>query len=157
MIATTPVISEVPPIIGVQSRAPARLYRALAIPLKFLWGLFFCQSFLGSILVVGWTYRLAQRAALKFWWSRRPNSERGLTLDQFLSASERTKPHQHWPNWFLHQNFRESIRPPERRAPALRDSNPDGVFEKPSPSPALEERAGERRLPFAFVHSLSQK
>jgi hypothetical protein len=117
MIATTPVISEVPSIIAVPSRAPARLYRALAFPLKFVWGLIFCQSFLGSILIVGWTYRLAQGAALKFWWSRRANSERSITLDQFLSASERTKPHQHWPNWFLQQNFCEMMGRPERRVP----------------------------------------
>ena len=122
MIATTQVISEVPPIIAVQSRAPALLYRAFVFPLKFVWGMLFCQSLLGSILVVGWTYRLAQRVALKFWWSRRAYSERGITLDQFLSASERTKPHQHWPNWFLQQNFRETIRSPERTAPDLRDS-----------------------------------
>src|SRR5437870_3243844 len=137
MIATTQVISEVPPILAVQSRAPALLYRAFAFPLKFGWGMLFCQSLLGSILLVGWTYRLALRAALKFWWFRRAYSERGITLDQFLSASERTKPHQHWPNWFLQQNFRETIRAPERRAPALRDSTGP-------------------RLPFVFVDSLSQ-
>ena len=137
MIAATPVISDAPPVIAVPSRTRALVYRALVFPLKFVWGMLFCQSFLGSILVVGWTYRLAQRAALKFWWSRRAASERGLTLDQFLGASERTKPHQHWPNWFLQQNFRETIRAPERRAPALRDSTGP-------------------RLPFVFVDSLSQ-
>src|SRR6266566_2867615 len=146
MIATTQVISEVPPIIAVQSRAPALLYRAFVFPLKFVWGMLFCQSLLGSILLVGWTYRLAQRAALKFWWSRRAYSERGITLDQFLSASERTKPHQHWPNWFLQQNFRETIRSPERRAPALRDSPAEDVSEKsaPSPPPCRAEAARRR-------------
>src|SRR5437867_2047800 len=143
MIAATPVISDAPPVIAVPSRTRALVYRALVFPLKFVWGMLFCQSFLGSILVVGWTYRLAQRAALKFWWSRRAYSERGITLDQFLSASERTKPHQHWPNWFLQQNFRETIRSPERRAPALRDSPAEDVSEKSAPSPPLEERAGE--------------
>src|SRR6266446_1674201 len=146
MIATTPAISNVPPIIAVQSRTPALLYRSLVFPLKFVWGMLLCQSFLGSILVVGWTYRLAQRAALKFWWSRRPSSERGITLDQFLIASERTEPHQHWPNWFLRQNFRESIRQPERRAPALRDPTSE-VSQSCRSTPGL---------PFALVHSLWQ-
>src|SRR5947208_11252041 len=108
----------------------------------------FCQSFLGSILVVGWTYRLAQRAALKFWWSRRTNSERGLTLDQFLGASERTKLHQHWPNWFLQQNFRESIRPPERRDPALHDSTPEVSQSRTSAPRLLSASFGSLRQNF---------
>src|SRR6266478_1267662 len=146
MIATTTVISDVPPVIAAPSRTRALLYRALIFPLKLVWGMLLCQSFLGSILVVGWTYRLAQRAALKFWWSRRPSSERGITLDQFLIASERTEPHQHWPNWFLRQNFRESIRQPERRAPALRDPTSE-VSQSCRSTPGL---------PFALVHSLWQ-
>ena len=34
--------------------------RILRIPLKVLWGMLFMQSFLGSILILGWTNRLIQ-------------------------------------------------------------------------------------------------
>ena len=51
-------------------RPTTLLRRTLIFPIKFLWGMVFCQGLLGSILVVGWTYRLAQRTALKFWFSR---------------------------------------------------------------------------------------
>ena len=108
MLPTAPALSSAPPAIA-QSRALGRVYQTIAFPIKFFWGLVFCQSLLGSILVVGWTYRLAQRTTLKFWWTRRASSASGLTLNQFLGASEQTSPHQHWPNWFMQQNFREAL------------------------------------------------
>ena len=37
---------------------------------KYLVGVTLCQAFLGSILVVGWTYRLMQRTVLKKWWKK---------------------------------------------------------------------------------------
>ena len=109
MIPSAPALSSAPAALA-QPRAPARIYQAISFPIKFFWGLIFCQSLLGSILVVGWTYRLAQRTALKFWWTRRASSAGITTLSQFLDASAQTKPHQHWPNWFVQQNFREAIR-----------------------------------------------
>src|SRR5260221_314576 len=85
----------------------AQVRRVVAFPVKFFWGLIFCQSLVGSILIIGWTYRLAQRAVLKYWWSRSPGS-RGKSAQQFkefLSAGTVTQPHRHWPNWFVQQNF----------------------------------------------------
>ena len=85
----------------------SRFWRALVFPAKLFWGLMFCQSFIGSLMVIGWTYRLAQRSVLKYWWLRGPGS-RGAGIqdfNSFLSADEITKPHLHWPNWFCRQNL----------------------------------------------------
>ena len=92
------------------AKAPSLLYRALAGSLKFLWGMIFCQSLVGSILVVGWTYRLAQRQALKQWWKRSRRPRQRESFADFLAADERTRVHRHWPNWFFRQNAREAFR-----------------------------------------------
>src|SRR5882672_2286121 len=89
-----------PPVIEARCSAPSLFYRALLFPVKFLWGMVFCQSLLGSILVVGWTYRLAQRRVLKYWW-KRSGRQRGETFAEFLATGEETKVHRHWPNWFF--------------------------------------------------------
>ena len=96
------------------SIAMARLWRALVFPAKLFWGLIFCQSLVGSLLVIGWTYRLAQRSVLKYWWSRGTSSRGAGSHDfkDFLLASEDTKPHVDWPNWFCRQNFLEAVRRP---------------------------------------------
>jgi hypothetical protein len=101
-------------------QAPSRLHRLLVFPLKFFWGMVFCQGITGSILIVGWTYRLAQRAALKFWFSRSNQPQTRAGLLEFLSADQSTSVHAHWPNWFAHQNFRNELkRPREPGAGAL--------------------------------------
>ena len=83
-------------------------------PIKLLWGMLFCQGFLGSIFVVGWSYRLTQRAVLKYWWSRSTTPLKGDSFVSFASAGERTRGHGHWPNWFCGQQFRERLsRQPE--------------------------------------------
>src|SRR5258708_24481134 len=90
----------------------AQVRGVVAFPVKLFWGLIFFQRLVGSILIIGWTYRLAQRAVLKYWWSRSPGS-RGKSAQQFkefLSAGTVTQPHRHWPNWFVQQNFLEAIR-----------------------------------------------
>jgi len=90
----------------------ARLRRALVFPVKFFLGVLFCQSLVGSILIIGWTYRLAQRSVLKYWWSRSAGSRGQGARDfkEFVSGSTVTQPHRHWPNWFAQQNFLEAIR-----------------------------------------------
>ena len=93
----------------ISTRAPSRLWRVLVFPVKLFWGMAFCQSVLGSIFVVGWSYRLAQRSVLKYWWSCRPSSQAQLTFNDFLAGNEQTRVHRHWPNWFAQQNFREAI------------------------------------------------
>lgn len=101
---------EAPPVIRTKSRWPSFFYRALFVPVKFVWGMVFCQGFLGSIFVVGWTYRLAQRAVWKNWWRRAEPAQRKETFVEFLQTDDRTKAHVSWPNWFAQQDFREAIR-----------------------------------------------
>jgi hypothetical protein len=115
MIPSIPrVISAVgyegPPLVKERAYSPSWLYRALVFLLKFAWGMLFCQSIVGSILVIGWSYRLAQRSVLKYWWSRSGRRQQGETLAEFLASDEQTKPHCHWPNWFFRQNLRGAIR-----------------------------------------------
>jgi hypothetical protein len=81
----------------------SKLRRLLFFPLKLLLGMIFCQGLLGSILVVGWTYRLAQRSAVKYWWSRSRRPEQGKTFCEFLSETASTSALHDWPNWFLQQ------------------------------------------------------
>ena len=78
--------------------------RVFFFPVKFFWGMIFCQGLVGSILVVGWTYRLAQRSVLKSWWSRSSRREQGGTFASFLAENPNMNVHQHWPNWFLGQS-----------------------------------------------------
>lgn len=92
------------------SAALRRLRRALLFPVKLFWGMIFCQGLLGSIFVVGWSYRLAQRFALKYWWSHSSRAQPNTTFADFLAGSERTRDHRHWPNWFLQQDFAEALR-----------------------------------------------
>jgi len=99
-----------PSAVQAQLQAPALLHRVLVFPLKFFWGMLFCQSLAGSIFVVGWTYRLAQRSALKFWFSRRGRPQASLAFAEFAAAQEVTSEHVHWPNWFVQQNFRHAVR-----------------------------------------------
>jgi len=69
-----------------------------------------CQSWLGSIGVVGWTYRLAQREVLKGWWAASGFGARGIRFEEFVGGSERLRGHRHWPNWFFAQNAPEVMR-----------------------------------------------
>lgn len=86
-------------------RAPSLLRRAVIFPVKLLSGLFFCQSLAGSLFVVGWTYRLAQRTALKSWFSLSPRFKKGSTFADFAGANPGTETHVHWPNWIVQQNL----------------------------------------------------
>jgi len=82
----------------------------LFAPVKFFWGMLFCQSVLGALAVLGWTYRLMQRSVLKLWWKLSESSARTRGFAEFLADDPRTREHAHWPNWFLVQNFREAVR-----------------------------------------------
>lgn len=100
--------------------APSRLRRILVFPLKFFWGMVFCQGLAGSLLVVGWTYRLAQRAAFQ-WWSGQAQPERmGTGLTRFLAGHQDTRPHVHWPNWFARQNFQYELQQGRELSPGAR-------------------------------------
>ena len=81
----------------------SRLWRVVVFVWKFAVGMFCCQSLLFSLFLVGWTYRFMQRVALKAWWNR---SDSGTPLPDFLASND----HASWPNWIVHQNFRETFR-----------------------------------------------
>lgn len=88
---------------------PARLPRLRKTPVflwKFLVGMVCCQSLLFSFLLVGWTYRFMQRVALKAWWKQSRDRQEAESLSDFLVSHD----HISWPNWIIHQNFRETLR-----------------------------------------------
>ena len=101
MIEVAPVET---PIAQPQRRSFAsRAWRTMAFLWKFLVGMVCCQSLLFSFLLVGWTYRFMQRVALTSWWKR---SRSTTALPEFLASHE----HLCWPNWIVHQGFRETFR-----------------------------------------------
>lgn len=97
-------------------RTASLLHRSVMFPLKLFWGMAFCQTVVGSIFVVGWTYRLAQRSALKFWFWRSARPHTVAAFADFLAAQQTTQAHLHWPNWFARQNLRQAARPLSERS-----------------------------------------
>ena len=77
--------------------------RSLIAIWKFLVGVAFTQTFLGSIFIIGWTYRLVQRVILKSWW-KQSDLAVNTSFPEFASADPAHRHHQHWPNWLLQQN-----------------------------------------------------
>ena len=53
-------------------------------PLKLIWGMLFMQSFLGSILILGWTNQLIRRRTLKNWWRSRPVQREDESFEDFI-------------------------------------------------------------------------
>src|SRR5881397_3409231 len=88
----------------------ATAWRTIVLFGKYAVGAVFCQSIAGSIMIVGWTYRLAQRSALRYWWARSEHEQKGTRLADYLARHNSAHEHLHWPNWFARQNFREAIR-----------------------------------------------
>ena len=80
-------------------------------PLKLIWGMLFMQSFLGSILILGWTNQLVRRRTLKNWWGRRPVQREDESFEDFIRAHSDLRIPRGWPNWFLTED------PPERPGP----------------------------------------
>src|ERR1051326_3142275 len=91
------------PLLASRPRLSAKRLRVVFFPVKLLVGMFFCQGLVGSILVVGWTYRFAQRSIFKYWWTRSGRCEQVETFAQFISATPDAGKYEHWPNWFLRQ------------------------------------------------------
>ena len=85
---------------------------------KYFVGVALCQSLVGAILVVGWTYRLMQRCALRRWWKQSHVRNNGETFEQFVTASHLTACHVAWPNWIVGPNAWNEIR--QRRADGVR-------------------------------------
>jgi hypothetical protein len=108
--------ASIPPVIQTADEQPvsraqltplAGVWRAVVFLWKYFVGAFLCQSIAGSIMVVGWTYRLAQRSALRYWWAR--SDRKDTRLVEHLARHDTAHEHLHWPNWFAHQNFRQSL------------------------------------------------
>jgi hypothetical protein len=59
------------------------------------------QSFLGALVVLGWTQKAVQRSVLRAWWRRRPGSRGHLTFERFCSEDAATSDMVSDPNWFL--------------------------------------------------------
>lgn len=83
-------------------------------PLVFLWkyalGALFLQTFLGGILVVGWTYRFMQRSVHKHWWKQSSSSRKGQKFPGVMGDEFHSD--RHWPNWILQQCFAQALRRP---------------------------------------------
>lgn len=112
--------SSIPPVIGFEE-APARApglgrqalktaWKTIAFFWKYAVGALFCLSIAGAMMIVGWTYRLAQRSALRYWWSRSHQRSGGERVGDHLARHDPAHEYIHWPNWFAHQNFRQAIR-----------------------------------------------
>jgi len=73
----------------------------------FLWrctiGVLFCQTLVGSLVAVGWTYRWMQRAALKQWWRKSGLEGQGGTFAAFTAGDVMTVAHVDPPKWFANQ------------------------------------------------------
>jgi hypothetical protein len=87
-----------------------RARRTVVFVWKYAVGMALCQSIVGSIMVVGWTYRLMQRTVLKQWWKRSHCHGSGKSFAGFLSGNFRTQGHINWPNWVVRQNAWMEIR-----------------------------------------------
>src|SRR5262245_21783123 len=86
------------------------LWKAIVFLWKYVAGALLCQSLLGSILVVGWTYRLMQRTTLKRWWKRSEHKRKGTHLADHLARHNPQHEHLSWPNWFVQQNALQAMR-----------------------------------------------
>ncbi len=78
---------------------------------------FFLFSFLGSIAVLGWTYRWMQVVVLRSWWKQSP-IRRDKPFDQFCESLGEIGPAPR-PRWFVHQHFRQALAGPLGAAPSL--------------------------------------
>jgi hypothetical protein len=107
-----PVLITTPPPLPITEQRPSpalapvqtsRLWQWLSAFWKLFLGMLFCQSLLGSFLVVGWTYRLAQRIALRQWWKRSAASHARESFSNVVNEANETRGHVTWPNWIVQQ------------------------------------------------------
>ena len=97
----------------------SRVWTVLVLVWKYVIGMLLTQNPLTSILVIGWSYRVAERAALKRWWKASSSREQGESFRDFTSRSLITNAYAHWPNWVVAQNFRGSWSEALRRKEAI--------------------------------------
>jgi len=77
------------------------LRKLVAFVWKVLAGGIFCQFPLTAMVVVGWTYRAMQRAAVRAW--SRASALDSSELDALYAQETVFLRHQTWPNWLLEQ------------------------------------------------------
>ena len=68
------------------------------------------QSLVGSVLIVGWTYRLMQRFTLQYWWKRSRLRDEGQSFEQLMATSHLTAGQVAWPNWVVGQDAGRELR-----------------------------------------------
>lgn len=73
-------------------------------PIKMVIGMALSQVLVGSVILLGWTYRLMQRAVIKRWWQLSSPEERGASFMEFAIGGTHAKQHLAWPNFILGQN-----------------------------------------------------
>lgn len=104
-------VEDSPTYVSERRRGPfLSLWKVIAFVWKYVVGALLCQSLLGSILIVGWTYRLMQRTALKRWWKRSEHKRKGTRLADHLARHHLQHEHLSWPNWFVQQNVLQAVR-----------------------------------------------
>jgi hypothetical protein len=103
-------IAEISSVAPRSRRVRMTAWRTVVFIWKYFIGALFCQSILGAVAVIGWTYRLSQRVALRYWWSRSECKQAGTRFPDHLARHDAGHEHLHWPNWFAAQNFTSAIR-----------------------------------------------
>ena len=82
------------------ARAGTKLYLLGVAVWKFLFGVVLTQSLLGSIAIVGWTMRAAQRKTQQHWW-KSASAPNGPGFREFAQGSTFHRSLDGWPNWIL--------------------------------------------------------
>src|SRR5262245_22487213 len=80
----------------------ARIARFVVGCWKYIVGVGFTQSLFTSLLVAGWTLRVAQRGIVRSWWKR--SGTPGADFEDFARRSGVISGLGSWPNWVLAQN-----------------------------------------------------
>jgi hypothetical protein len=86
------------------------LKQGIVLAWKYLVGALLCFTLPGSLLVVCWSYRLAQRSAYKQWWRASPTRRLGEQFSRAALTDELLQWHAHWPNWIVHPAAGDVIR-----------------------------------------------
>ena len=97
-----------PPVIEVARPRTVTLARVAFAPVKLLLGMLFVQSIFGALVVLGWTYRLTRRSALKHWWRKASPTTRGRDFIDWLRRDDTTASMAHWPNWVIADQPRDA-------------------------------------------------
>ncbi len=89
-------------VIWSRAKVAAVYARKLAIFFwKLLVGGVLCQYAFTSVLAIGWSFRLAQRAAIKRWWKVSDAPEKAATFKEQCAESGLLREYRNYPNWFV--------------------------------------------------------